>query len=67
MKNRFSIFDLETFLRHLGGVGWSPACETHFFLALLLDGPRRVLELMEYFCGAVDTRQTKLHLTGFKE
>ena len=35
MKNRFSIFDLETFLRHLGGVGWSPACETHVFSCLV--------------------------------
>ena len=31
MKIQFSRFVLETFLRHLGGVGWSPTCEKHVF------------------------------------
>ena len=29
MKNRFFKIALETFLGHLGGVGWSPGCEKH--------------------------------------
>ena len=33
MKNRFFKIVPETFLGHLGGVGWSPACEKHVFLA----------------------------------
>ena len=36
MKTKFFKIALETFLGHLGGVGWSPACENMFFLALLL-------------------------------
>ena len=31
MKNRFFIFSLETFLGHINGVGWSPACKKHVF------------------------------------
>ena len=33
MKNRFFKIVPETFLGHLGGVGWSPACEKHVFPA----------------------------------
>ena len=35
MKNWFFKIALETFLGHLGGVGWPPACEKHVFALLL--------------------------------
>ena len=35
MKNRFFKIVPETFLGHLGGVGWSPACVKHVFFVLV--------------------------------
>ena len=59
MKNRFFKIDLETFLGHLDGVGWSPGCEKHVFW-LVLDASTEFRVDFQGLCPMFENHQNFL-------
>ena len=60
MKNRFFIIALETFLGHLSGVGWSPACENTFFTIFIDFGIIAIVRDRAWYACFKNLKKTKI-------